>query len=57
MKGIVCDKCGKIVLLEDKKPYEYPCGIYRLIGDSDNIVLDICEDCSKEFFELLRNKA
>lgn len=30
MKAIVCDKCGKVIPLEDDIPYRYPAGAYRL---------------------------
>lgn len=53
-KAIMCDKCGKITLLEDDKPYMYPCGIYRLMNDQDGSVLDICEVCATELVEAVR---
>ena len=55
MKAIVCDKCGKVNLLEDEKPYMYPSGVYRLIGDRDDTVLDLCENCANELVEAVRN--
>lgn len=54
MKAIVCDKCGKVTLLEDEMPYMYPSGVYRLFSDKDNSVLDICEDCKNELLEAVR---
>lgn len=53
-KAIMCDKCGKIALLDDNKPYIYPCGIYRLITDKDDSVLDLCEACAAELVEAVR---
>ena len=55
MKAIVCDKCGKVNLLEDEKPYMDPSGVYRLIGDRDDTVLDLCENCANELVEAVRN--
>lgn len=55
MKAIVCDKCGKVVLLEDNGPYMYPSGVYRLVNDErKEKTLDLCEDCAGELVEAVR---
>lgn len=55
MKAIVCDKCGKVMLLEDERPYLVsPAGVYRLIGERDCHSLDLCEDCACELIEAVR---
>lgn len=54
MKAIVCDKCGKVNLLEDERPYLYPSGIYRLVSDKDDSVVDLCEECAAELVEAIR---
>lgn len=55
MKAIVCDKCGKVVLLEDTAPYMYaPIGIYRLSNERDGSVLELCEDCGNELIAAVR---
>ena len=54
MKAIVCDKCGKVNLLEDDKLYYYPSGVYRLLDDRDSSVIDLCEDCAAELVEAVR---
>lgn len=55
MKAIVCDKCGKVILLEDDRPYCYPSGIYRLVNERGGAKeLDLCEDCAGELVEVLR---
>lgn len=55
MKAIVCDKCGKVALLEDDKPYMYPTGVYRLVSDGCKAKdLDLCEDCAGELVEAVR---
>lgn len=55
MKAIVCDKCGKVVLLEDEFPYRYPSGIYRLVHDGGEAKeLDLCETCTNELVDALR---
>lgn len=53
MRGIVCDKCGKVVLLE---AFEYPTGIYHLSGNKTELELDFCEDCVQEILERVRNR-
>ena len=56
MKAIVCDKCGKVTLLEDHKPYVSPSGVYRLVGDSGiyEQEFDLCEDCVGDLRKGLR---
>lgn len=55
MKAIVCDKCGKVTLFEDDKPYCSPSGVYRLSGDGGfKDVLDLCEDCVGELMKAVR---
>lgn len=55
MRAIVCDKCGKTMLLEDNTPYSYsPVGAYRLVNDKDNVTLDLCEGCANELLEAVR---
>lgn len=55
MKAIVCDKCGKVNLLEDERPYLMsPAGVYRLLGDKDWLSLDLCEECAYELMEAVR---
>lgn len=54
MKAIVCDKCGKVNLLEDERPYMYPTGVYRLVNDADSSVIDLCEECANELVEAIR---
>lgn len=54
MKAIVCDKCGKVNLLEDDKPYMYPTSVYRLISDRESSVIDLCEECTAELVAAVR---
>lgn len=54
MKAYVCDKCGKVILLEDERPYMMPSGVYQLIGDTDKMHLDLCEECANELVEAVR---
>ena len=55
MKAIVCDRCGKVTLLEDEFPYRYPSGVYRLVHDTGKAKeIDLCEDCADGLIEVLR---
>ena len=55
MKAIVCDRCGKVTLLEDEFPYLYPSGVYRLVHDAGKAKeIDLCEDCADGLIEVLR---
>lgn len=57
MKAIVCDKCGKVVLLEDNVPIFYaPIGIYRLESQKDGTMLELCEDCGNELISAVRKQ-
>lgn len=54
MKAFVCDKCGKVILLEDSKAYYAKAnGIYHLVSD-DHIEIDLCEDCVQELLCAVR---
>lgn len=54
-EAYVCDKCGKVVLLEDSKPYMSPSGIYQLVGEKSEYAIDLCENCVEELFERVRS--
>ena len=58
MKAIVCDKCGKVILLEDGR-YEYGTGsgAFHLIGGKfADSLLDLCEDCVEELMTAVRKE-
>jgi hypothetical protein len=56
MKAIVCDKCGKVVLIPDNGPaFCTETGIYRLVSMNDgNGIVDLCEECKKELMDAVR---
>ena len=54
MKAYVCDRCGKIMILDD--PYYPPKGSYRLSGDDKDLCLDFCENCAKDITSALRRE-
>jgi hypothetical protein len=48
MRAIVCDRCGKVVLLsDDDRVYAVPNGIVRLLSSEIGDV-DLCVECAKE---------
>lgn len=53
MKTIVCDKCGKVMLLPFMKfP---PPEMYELIGGPDGgLTLGLCVECGHELIEAVR---
>ena len=55
-KAIVCDKCGKVILLEDDKPYTFaPAGVFTLMHDKyPHIKMELCEDCADGLVESVR---
>ena len=55
MKAIVCDMCGRVILLEDDKPYICPSGVYRLVSDKGYASeVDLCENCAGNLVKVLR---
>ena len=56
MRAVVCDCCGKTVLLSDSGPYfECPKGITTLRGEPPNgLVMELCEDCVDRLLAAVR---
>ena len=54
MRAILCDKCGKTMLMEDRPFSMLPRGFHRLINDKDDTSLDLCEDCANELLAAVR---
>ena len=55
MKAIVCDKCGKVVLLPDA-PTAFPTGINRLSMPSKDCDIDLCDECTDELIAAVRKE-
>ena len=58
MKAMVCDCCGKTVLISDE-PYMYsPEGMHTLRGDSlPRKELDLCEACVDRLISAVKESA
>jgi hypothetical protein len=57
MKAIVCDACGKVILLSEAQTYHENNGVHRLIGDIlDRGEVDLCDDCAGKLLEAVRNQ-
>lgn len=57
MKAFVCDKCGKVCLLDDDKAYyAKENGIYRLVSTHDRVEIDLCEECVSELMAVVRKE-
>lgn len=54
MKAIVCDKCGKVILLPDEPSALFPRGTARLIMVGSQEELDVCQECADELFAAVR---
>lgn len=55
MRAFVCDKCGKVILLEDI-PAICQKGINHITGQGlPNGGLDLCDECVAELVEEVRN--
>ena len=53
MRAIVCDKCGKTVLMGDEYRM-YPDGMNRLSLVSKKEEIDLCDECTEELMEAVR---
>lgn len=58
MRAIVCDKCGKVVLLdEDERDYSVKQGTAcLLIQDGHQTHIDLCEECARELMDVAIRK-
>ena len=55
MRAYVCDKCGKVILLEDI-PEIWQKGINRITGPGlPDGGLDLCDECVAELVEAVRS--
>lgn len=54
MKAIVCDKCGKVILIPDEIVYEYATGINRLSMMTKRLEIDLCDECADELVAAVR---
>ena len=57
MRAIVCDCCGKVVLLAEDEGYREPENMHRLsgriIGRSE---LDLCTECAEKLIQATRGQ-
>ena len=55
MRAIVCDCCGKTVLLDDDRHYAEPTGMHHLTGDIlGRSHLDLCDECAEKLIAAVR---
>lgn len=55
MRAYVCDKCGKVILLDDGMAIS-PEGMNRMTGSGlPDGELDLCDECVAELVEAVRN--
>ena len=56
MRAIVCDKCGKVVLIPDRSNMHNIEGVHQLYSDGLGISkLDLCDECAEELIGAVRN--
>lgn len=56
MKAIVCDCCGKVILLPDETCTYGETGIHRLISNTlSHSQLDLCDLCADNLMKAVRN--
>ena len=58
MKAIVCDHCGKTVLIPDEVDRFSPdIGFHRLYSDTlRKSVLDLCNECAEDLIKAVRQE-
>lgn len=57
MKAIVCDCCGKVILIPDRTNTYDNTGVHRLITDShDECLLDLCDKCAENLMKAVRKE-
>ena len=57
MKAIVCDSCGKAVLIPDELSGRHQEGIYHLEGYSNGrIYVDLCQECFDKLMAAVRRE-
>ena len=57
MKAIVCDKCGKVLLLEDIGPLsreKKAVGIYTLLDEDYGVKVELCKECGDDLVAAVR---
>ena len=57
MKAIVCDCCGKVILIPDRTNTYNNTGVHRLISDTlDECMLDLCDKCAENLMKAVRKE-
>ena len=55
MKAVVCDCCGKVVLIPDSGRIYVESGIHQLFSDTlDFTKLDLCDECAGKLMDAVR---
>ena len=54
MKAVVCDKCGKVVLMADEDLMTYTEGINILQMLGKRQTIDLCDECTDELVAAIR---
>ena len=56
MHAIVCDKCGKVILLEEDRVRGLciPDDVFILRNDRRDTRIELCEDCGNELVAAVR---
>ena len=55
MRAVICDKCGKVMLLADKEFYPEP-GYHLISSGAGRVDLDLCDECADELIAAVRDQ-
>jgi hypothetical protein len=57
MKAIVCDCCGKVILIPEEEYIYGLTGVHHLVSNTlDKRELDLCDDCAEKLMKAVRDK-
>lgn len=54
MRAIVCDCCGKVILMEEHDSWQKVDGVHYIVGKSDFTELDLCDECYNKLMDGVR---
>lgn len=57
MKAIVCDCCGKCVLLSFETPWVEPKGFHKVYDADSREAMELCDECFEKLTKAVREAA
>lgn len=54
MRAIVCDCCGKVILIEEREMWQKVDGVHCVVAKPEFIELDLCDECYNKLMDGVR---